>query len=141
VNLKDFTDSKYMKKEDVTEDGVILQIDYFGFEEFKDGTKKPWMKFTDVRYKPLLLNKSNMNRLIAMFKTSETKEMLGKALVVFSDPMVEFQGQIVGGTKVRPMTSKEAQEFFGNQEPRKSPQSDLPGTDRGQAGGHDDEPF
>jgi len=139
VDLKDFSDSKYMRKEDVTEEGIPLQIDDFGTEEFKDGTKKPWVSFTDRRFKPLLLNKSNMNRLIAMFKTSDTKAMLGKYVVVFSDPMVEFQGQIVGGTKVRPLNSREAAKVYPQDAPKA--QSDLSGTDRGQAGGGDDIPF
>jgi hypothetical protein len=103
MNLNDFNNSKYLAKTDVPEHGMTLTIAGFGIEEMRDGTKKPWVSWVQPGWKPMLLNKINRSRLASICSTDQTEAMIGKQVQVFTDPMVEMSGQVVGGLRIRPV--------------------------------------
>lgn len=103
MDLNAFSSSKYLSKTDMPEQGLTLTIGAFGVETMQDQRKKPWVSWLEPGIKPMLLNKTNINRLKQILGTSQTEGMIGKRVVVYNDPMIEMQGQIVGGLRVRPL--------------------------------------
>lgn len=97
------TDSKYLRKDDVGEDGTILTIAGFSRETVKgdDGDEeKVVMHFVeDVR--PMILNKTNSQLLAQITGVRVAGEAKGKKLVVFNDPSVSFGGKITGGLRIK----------------------------------------
>jgi hypothetical protein len=72
----------------------------------RDDSEKPCISFVEQDYLPLLLNATNRNRLIAIFGTGETDELVGRKIRVYNDPMVEFGGKVVGGVRIGKVPGK-----------------------------------
>jgi hypothetical protein len=101
MDLAAFTGSaKYLGKAEVNQAGITLTISGFGVEKFQDGREKPYVTWQEGA-KPLLLNKNNIQRLKAIIGTTQTQAMIGRRVQVYLDPMVEMQGQLVGGLRIR----------------------------------------
>lgn len=101
MDLASFTGSaKYLGKVDVPEAGITLTISGFGVEKFQDGREKPYVTWQEGA-KAMLLNKNNIQRLKAIIGTTKTEMMVGRRVQVYTDPMVEMQGQLVGGLRIR----------------------------------------
>ena len=103
------TDSKYLTKEDVGENGLDLTI--AGFKrvvvgEGENADERAIMGFTGEGIKPMVLNKTNMRRLKVILKAETTEECKGKVVNVFNDPLIEFGGKIVGGIRIRQAQGK-----------------------------------
>lgn len=103
MDLKQFSNSKFLAKSDVPTPRV-LTIASFGIEKMQDNSNKPWVAWLESGVKPMLLNKVNRNRLEVICGSSQTEAMIGKRVEVFNDPMIEMQGQIVGGLRIRPVS-------------------------------------
>ena len=101
---------KFLKRESVTEEGTTHRI--LGCREeslsIGDGAnEKKWvLELSDL--KPLILNATNIRRLVAAFNTQETDEWTGKSIVVYDDPTIEFGGKVVGGVRLRAVPKKAA---------------------------------
>lgn len=96
--------SKYLSKDDVGEAGRNLTIKGFKREPVKNdaGTNEDKaVMYFEEDIKPMILNKTNMNRLAVITKAETTGDCKGKTINVFCDPMVEFGGKIVGGLRIR----------------------------------------
>ncbi len=98
------SDSKYLRKDDCGEDGLILTIKGFSHEDIKgdDGQyeSKVVMHFVeDVR--PMILNKTNSQLIPVATGARTAGEAKGKKLVVFNDPSVSFGGKITGGLRIK----------------------------------------
>jgi len=102
MNLKEFSASKYLGKGDVPQP-LVLTIASLGIEKFDDSGQKPFINWMEP-IKPMLLNKVNRNRLMAITGQSESAHMIGMKVEVFNDPMIEMQGELVGGLRLRPVT-------------------------------------
>jgi len=97
------SESKYLAKEDVGETGLDLTIKGFKREmvgQGEDSDERAVMGFEES-VKPMVLNKTNMRRLKVIFNAETTKDVVGKRINVFSDPLIEFGGRIVGGIRIR----------------------------------------
>lgn len=104
-------DSKYLSKEDVGEDGVILTIKGFRFETLKndDGEEdKVIMHFVED-YKPMVLNRTNSQLIGVVTGAKVAGEAVGKKIVVFNDPTVGFGGKITGGLRIKKLGNAPAQ--------------------------------
>ena len=113
------SESKYLAKEDVGEEGKNLTISGFSRETLgqgPDAEDKTIMHFAED-VKPLVLNKTNLNRLAVITKARNAGEAKGKTVNVYNDPMIEYAGKITGGIRLRPAAQAEA-------EPAKSEQFD-----------------
>src|SRR5262245_56263212 len=97
------SNSQYLGKGDVGEDGLVLTIKGFRMEKVKgdDGDEdKMVMHFVeDVR--PLILNRTN-SQLIGVVTGAKTAgEARGKQILVFNDPSISFGGKITGGLRIK----------------------------------------
>ena len=97
------TTGKYLKHEDVTEEGSVHKIVSVVQESLRtsDGeTELKWLLTLDA-LKPLVLNSTNIRRLVAALGTAQTDEWIGQRIVVYSDPTIEFAGKITGGVRLK----------------------------------------
>ena len=105
MNLDDLvpTTSKYLAGKDVGEEGSNLTIAGFKRETVGQGAEadeRAVMYFKED-VKPMVLNKTNKNRLKIILKATDSSEVTGKVVNVFQDPMVEYGGELVGGLRIR----------------------------------------
>jgi len=101
------TESNYLKKEDVGEGGKNLTI--FEFKRLdvspNNAGEMKTVLFFKENYKPMILNKTNANRLVAI-NGSKLMDSIGQVVNVFNDPMIEFGGNITGGIRIRKVVDK-----------------------------------
>jgi hypothetical protein len=98
------TNSNYLKKDDVGEDGVILTIRGFKQETLKTDTgdeTKVVMYFMEEGYKPMVLNTTNATILGKITGCQTAGEARGKQVVVYDDPTVSFGGKNTGGLRLK----------------------------------------
>lgn len=95
--------SKYLTKDDVGEDGLLLTIKGFSREVLEsDGAQdeKTVMHFAED-VKPMVLNRTN-SQLVALITGAKVAgEAKGKKIVVYNDPTISFGGKITGGIRLR----------------------------------------
>lgn len=97
------SDSNYLKKEDVGEDGMILTIAGFTRATVKGDNgdeDKVVMHFVE-EVKPMILNKTNSQLLAKITGASVAGDAKGKKIVVYEDPTVAFGGQLKGGIRLK----------------------------------------
>jgi hypothetical protein len=102
MKLKEMLESKYLQQEDV--DGeVVVTVHALKKVNVAKEDETPEYKWT-VKFqefaKPMVANATNVKR---MFKAlgEDSEEWLGKQIILYVDPDVEFGGKIVGGLRVR----------------------------------------
>lgn len=98
--------SNYLAKEDVSETGVVLTIKGFKIESVGSGSDaddRCVMYFMEDEYKPMVVNKTNMQRIKHVTKAETTSQARGKLVCVYNDPMVEFGGKLTGGIRIKPV--------------------------------------
>ncbi len=101
--VNDLGQSKYLTKNDVEPDVLVTIVSYGRVDLSQD--KEP----AKIRYalnfkeldKPLVLNKTNGNRIAKVTGSEDFDDWIGKQIVLFNDEMVEFGGKLVGGIRVR----------------------------------------
>lgn len=97
------SNSSYLKKEDVGEDGYILTIKGFSREMLEsDGQseEKIILHFAED-CKPMVLNRTNAQLLAIATNSKVAGEARGKKIVVYNDPTVGFGGKITGGLRIK----------------------------------------
>ena len=100
------TQSEYLTKDDVGETGINLTIAGFKMATVGKGEQadeRCIMGFVED-YKPMVVNRTNMNRIKHVTGAETTGQARGKRINVFNDPMVEFGGKLTGGVRIRPAT-------------------------------------
>ncbi len=106
ASLTDMVPSKsnYLAKKDTDERGMDLTIKKFTHETVGQGADKEEklvVYWTDENVKPMVVNKSNANRIKRAVGSDDTKEIIGKTVNIYVDPDVEFGGEVVGGLRIR----------------------------------------
>jgi len=102
MDLAALDQSKYLGKNDIPDDGIILTIASFDMVQMNKGDPdKLCIHWREPGVKPMLINKTNRTRLRSMFRSDESRNMVGKQVAVWNDPNVEYGGQIVGGLRLR----------------------------------------
>lgn len=98
--------SKYLTKDDVGEDGVILTIKGFRMEtlETDDGNEDKMVLHFMEDIKPMVINRTNAQLIGVATGTKIAGEAKGKQIVVFNDPTVSFGGKITGGLRIKKIT-------------------------------------
>lgn len=96
------SDSKYLRKDDVGEDGTILTIKGFTRETVKgdDGDEDKVVMHFEEAVRPMILNKTNSQLLATITGAKVAGDAKGKKLVVFNDPSVSFGGRVTGGLRL-----------------------------------------
>ena len=105
MNLDDLvpSTSKYLAKEDVGTAGKNLTISGFTRETVgtgADADERAVIHFKED-IKPMVLNKTNKNRIKNYLSASTSEEVIGKVVNVYNDPDVEYGGEITGGLRIR----------------------------------------
>lgn len=100
------SNSKYLSKSDVGEDGLILTIKGFRMETLKsdDGDEDKMVMHFMEDMKPMVLNRTNAQLVGVATGSKNAGEARGKQIVVFNDPTVGFGGKITGGLRIKKVT-------------------------------------
>ena len=99
------TKSDYLSKDDVGEQGMNLSIAGFKIESVGSGSDaedKCILVFQESEIKPMIVNKTNMQRIKHVTGAETTGQARGKTINVYNDPMIEYQGKLTGGIRIRP---------------------------------------
>jgi predicted transcriptional regulator len=96
-------ESKYLKQTDVEEDRLvtIAKVGKANVAREGDEPEYKWLIRFQEFNKPMVLNSTNIKRLAKACASEETDEWIGKQVVLYVDPDVEFAGNVVGGLRVR----------------------------------------
>lgn len=97
------SNSKYLSKADVGEDGLILTIKGFRMETLKgdDGEEDKMVLHFQEDVKPMVLNRTNAQLVGIATGVKIAGEAKGKQIVVYNDPTVSFGGQVKGGLRIK----------------------------------------
>lgn len=100
------SNSKYLSKSDVGEDGLILTIRGFRMETLKsdDGDEDKMVMHFMEDMKPMVLNRTNAQLVGVATGAKTAGDAKGKQVVVFNDPTVGFGGKITGGLRIKKVT-------------------------------------
>jgi hypothetical protein len=107
VNVNDLkAPSKYLQKEDCGERGILVTIKGVSQERIgrgPDAEMKYILHFQEPGVKPMVLNKTNGQRIAKITGVTESCEVgwVGHKIVCYNDPDVEFAGEVIGGVRVR----------------------------------------
>jgi hypothetical protein len=97
------TNSKYLKKEDVGDDGVILTIKGFKQEmvEGDNGDEQKLIMYFEENYNPMVVNRTNAQLLAIATGAANAGEARGKEIIVYNDPTISFGNKVTGGIRIK----------------------------------------
>lgn len=100
------SNSKFLTKDDVGEDGLVLTIKGFRMETLKgDDSEEDKMVLHFMEdIKPMVLNRTNAQLVGVCTGAKTAGEARGKQIVVYNDPTVSFGGKITGGLRIKKVT-------------------------------------
>ncbi len=95
--------SKYLAKGDVGEDGLILTIKGFKMESVKsdEGDEDKVVMYFEEDVKPMIVNRTNSQLIGVATGAKSAGDARGKQVVVYNDPTVGFGGKITGGLRIK----------------------------------------
>lgn len=102
MKIGDMIESKYLKQSDVDDETVVTihGLKKVNVARDDEDPEYRWtVKFTEFA-KPMVLNVTNLKRL-AKALGDDTEDWLGKQVIVYVDPDIEFGGNIVGGLRIK----------------------------------------
>ena len=114
------SESKYLSKEDVGEQGMNLTIAGFSITKVGQGADaddRCILHFNEGNVKPMVVNKTNMARIKHVTGAETTGQARGKAINVYHDPMVEYGGKLVGGLRIRAAANQVPENTYTNPVP------------------------
>jgi hypothetical protein len=103
--MRVYTESKYLKFQDLGEQDHVVTIRDVKREEIKnkDGlTNKKFVVYFQELDKGLILNTTNMNTIDKLMGSDDSDRWIGQRIVLFVKDDVELGGELVSGIRVRP---------------------------------------
>lgn len=103
AKIGEMIESKYLKQSDVEEDTTVTieKVGKANVAPKGEEAEYKWLvRFTELP-KPMVLNSTNIKRLAKACGSDDTDDWIGKKVVVYVDPDVEFAGNVVGGLRIR----------------------------------------
>ena len=106
--LKDHAGGKYLRSDDIfgvqKEFGIVAEITDFTEADVSrsdDPTSelKPVIHF-DGDLKPMVLNTTNLNMVLALFKTDDESQIIGQKIGIYVDDRVAYAGKLVKGLRL-----------------------------------------
>lgn len=96
-------ESKYLKGSDVEHETVatITKVGQGNIAKPGDEPELKWMVRFEELSKPMILNSTNIKRLAKACQSEDTDDWIGKKVVVYFDPDIEFAGNVVGGLRIK----------------------------------------
>lgn len=100
------SNSKYLTKDDVGEDGLILTIKGFKVETLKsdEGEEDKVVMYFNEDVKPMVLNRTNSQLVAQATGAKVAGDAVGKQVVVYNDMTVSFGGKVTGGLRVKKLS-------------------------------------
>jgi len=98
----------YLSAQDVSEP-LFLHFEKFEETKFEDSDRPKCIAHFRHEPKSLVMNSTNLNRMIAHFGTDETDDWIGKPVILYVDKEVPMGGKLVEGLRLRAPTEKEIQ--------------------------------
>lgn len=102
MKIGQMMESKFLKKEDVDPPKLVT---IRGFSQQNAGRDDaPEMKWTmsfQELGKPMVMNSTNLQLCAQALGSEETDHWIGKQIVLYNDPSVQFQGKLIGGIRIR----------------------------------------
>ena len=97
------TNSKYLTKNDVGDDGIILTIKGFKTEtiEGDHGDEEKVIMYFIEDVNPMVLNRTNSQLVGMATGAANAGEARGKQVVVYNDPSISFGGKVTGGIRIK----------------------------------------
>lgn len=97
------TNSKYLTKNDVGDDGLILTIKGFKTEtiEGDSGDEQKVIMYFVEDINPMVLNRTNSQLVGMATGAANAGEARGKQVVVYNDPSISFGGKVTGGIRIK----------------------------------------
>lgn len=102
MKTSELKQSKYMKKEDCGDDGILVTIKALKQENVAPDNKPEelkWILYFQGDHKPLVLNGTNAKLIEKALGSDETDDWVGREVVLFNDENVEYMGEVVGGVR------------------------------------------
>jgi hypothetical protein len=102
MKTSELKQSKYMKKEDCGDDGILVTIAALKQENVAPDNKPEelkWILYFRGDFKPLVLNGTNTKLIEKALGSDETDDWTGREIVLFNDENVEYMGEVVGGVR------------------------------------------
>jgi hypothetical protein len=131
-----FANSRYLKQEDVGEEGWVLTIAGINQENVARKDEKPEIKFVlhfaEPDVKPLALNTINAKMIAKITGIDDEQAILagawnGARIVLYQDPNVIMGGETVGGIRVKAVPgTRPPQPQQGYRQPAPSPYQQPP---------------
>ena len=109
MKIGQMMDSKFLKKEDVDPPKLVT---IRGFSQQNagrdDSPEMKWtMSFIELS-KPMVMNSTNLQLCAQALGSDDTDHWIGKQVVLYNDPSVQFQGKLIGGIRIRAPKKKPA---------------------------------
>ena len=103
MHISTFSESKYLKKEDVDPAILVTIRDLTEVNVALDGEPKKikWALHFEEVDKPLIVNSTNAQLIARATGAEDTDAWPGHKIVLFKDDNVSFGGKLVGGIRVR----------------------------------------
>lgn len=97
------TESKYLKQSDVDDEMVvtITKVGKVNMAREGDDPEYKWAIRFEEFGKPMILNATNIKRIVKAMGTNESEEWAGKKVVLYVDHDIEFAGNVVGGLRIK----------------------------------------
>ena len=102
MKLQDMIESRYLKQSDVEDERVVTVASLKKVNVARDDEDPEYRwtaKFNEFP-KPMVLNVTNLKRL-AKALGDDTDDWIGKQVILYVDPGIEFGGNVVGGLRVK----------------------------------------
>lgn len=123
MKISEMKDTRYLKKEDCGEGGIVVTIAGLKQENVgaDDAEEMKWILFFKEKLKPMVLNWTNTQLISKALGSDETDEWIGKKIVLYNDVSVSFGDRLVGGIRVRKWQTMQPRELGEDRPPPGSP--------------------
>lgn len=102
--MKVYTESKYLKHQDIGDVDVVVTISNVTREDVKNKDNTTQKKFV-VHFRELekgmILNSTNMNMITKLMGTDDSDGWIGKRITLYTKDDIEMGGEITSGLRVR----------------------------------------
>lgn len=104
VDISKFSESKYMKKEDIHGEPTLTIKSWTEDNLAQEGEPKEnkcILHWVEQDVKPLVMNATNLQIIARDLQSTDTDNWIGAKVVLYVDPNVSFGGKLIGGIRVR----------------------------------------
>ncbi len=103
--VSEMKNSRFLTQFDVGQEGKVLTIESIDHQNVAAENRPKELKwvlhFEEEEFKPLALNRKNTELIARILNSDDTDDWIGKQIVAYQDPTIDFGGKITGGIRVR----------------------------------------